>query len=157
MSATTVTRYIAAPRERVYRTFLQPRAVSTWMVPAGMSNRVHDFDSREGGYFRISLINTDGGETGEPPDRMPPFHGQFTELIPNERIVAKLEFETSNPEMRGQMTITIALSDSNGGTELVVTQEGLPPAFPPAENIAGWEESLAQLAELIENETEEVR
>jgi uncharacterized protein YndB with AHSA1/START domain len=124
------------------------------MVPDGMTGVVHDFDAREGGAFRISLTYDEPTGTGKTTAHTDTYHGRFVELAPDERVAQVLEFETDDPGMRGEMTITYALADAGpdagGGTELRAAHEGLPPALSPEDNEAGWRMSLGKLAALVE-------
>lgn len=150
MSATRVSRRVNAPRASVYRALLDARAVAKWMVPNGMTSHVHAFDAREGGAFRISLTYDTPAGTGKTSAHTDTFHGRFVKLVTNEQLVEVVEFETSDPALRGEMTITIALADAGGGTDILAVHDGLPRGLPPADNQAGWESSLAKLAALVE-------
>jgi uncharacterized protein YndB with AHSA1/START domain len=150
MSATRISRHLNAPRATVYRALLDARAVATWMVPAGMTSRVRAFDAREGGSFRISLTYDGATGTGKTTARTDTFHGRFVTLVPNERVVEVVEFETPDPALRGEMTITITLADAGGGTDLLAVHDGLPPGLSAADNELGWRMSLAKLAALVE-------
>src|SRR5512144_1855646 len=149
MQSTRVSRHVNAPRASVYRALVDVRAVSTWMVPTGMTSQVHAFEPREGGAFRITL--TADAPTG--PDQTvdtDTLRGRFVKLVTNEQVVEALEFETTEPALRGEMTMTITLSDADGGTDIVVGHDHLPPGLPAANNEAGWRSSLAKLAALVE-------
>jgi uncharacterized protein YndB with AHSA1/START domain len=151
MSTTRITRHIPAPRAMVYRALLDPHAVATWKVPDGMTCRVHAFDAREGGAFRISLTYDEPTRTGKTTSHTDTYRGRFVKLVPNEQVVEVDEFETSDPAMAGEMTITITLADAaDGGTELVAAHEGLPRGVSAADNETGWRMSLAKLAALVE-------
>jgi uncharacterized protein YndB with AHSA1/START domain len=150
LNATRSTQHIDAPRAAVYRALLDAEAVVRWMVPAGMTSEVHAFDAREGGAFRISLTYDAAGGTGKTTAHTDTYHGTFVKLVPNERVVEVLEFETEDDAMRGEMTITFTLSDADGGTELVAVHDRLPPGLSPADNETGWRMSLAKLAALVE-------
>ncbi len=139
-----------APRASVYRALLDARAVATWMVPAGMTAHVHAFDPREGGSFRISLTydaSTDSGKTTAQTDT---YHGGFVKLVPNERVVEVVEFETAQAALRGEMTITLTLADAPGGTDVLAVHDDLPPGVSAADNDAGWRMSFDKLAALVE-------
>ena len=151
MSATRLTRHVNAPRASVYRALLDARAVATWMVPDGMTCEVHAFDPREGGTFRISLTYDAATGTGKTTAHTDTYHGRFVTLVPDERVVETVEFETTDPAMQGEMTITLTLADADGGTELLAVHDGLPPGLSPADNETGWRESLAKLAALVES------
>ena len=150
MSATRIRRRIDAPRAAVYRALLDARAVATWMVPTGMTSHVHAFEPREGGSFRISLTYDAPTGTGKTTAQTDTFHGRFVKLVTNERVVEVVEFETTDPALQGEMTITIALADADGGTEILAVHDGLPPGLSAADNDAGWRSSLAKLAALVE-------
>jgi uncharacterized protein YndB with AHSA1/START domain len=146
VSSTRISYRVNAPRAIVYRALLDPRAVATWMVPTGMTSHVHAFDAREGGSFRISLTYDEPTGTGKTTAHTDTYHGRFVKLVPNEQVVEVVEFETTDPALRGEMTIAIALADADGGTDILAVHDGLPPGVPPADNEAGWRSSLAKLA-----------
>lgn len=150
MSVTRVSRRVNAPCASVYRAFLDARAVETWMVPTGMTSHVHGFDPHEGGSFRISLTYEEPIGTGKTTAHTDTYHGRVVRLVPNEQIVEVVEFETTDPALRGEMMITITLSDADGGTEVLALHERLPPGLSPADNETGWRSSLAKLAALVE-------
>ena len=147
--AQTFQRHIRAPRSRVYAALTTAADVQRWMVPDNMSSVVHEFDARPGGRFRVSLTYTDQS-TGKSAPHTDTYHGVFTELVPNERVVQTIEFETTKPEMQGTMTLTIALLDDLGGTRVSARHTGLPRGVKPADNQLGWTMSLKKLAALCE-------
>src|ERR1700724_1722501 len=126
MSATHTARHIKAPRAVVYGALLDARAVARWRVPTGMTSRVHVFEPREGGSFRVSLTYDGPTGTGKTTAHTDTYHGHFVKLVPNEQVVEVLEFETTDPELRGEMTITTTLADADGGTDVLVVHEGIP-------------------------------
>jgi uncharacterized protein YndB with AHSA1/START domain len=138
------------PRASVYRALLDADAVATWMVPTGMTSHVHAFDPREGGAFRISLTYDTPTGTGKTTAHIDTYYGRFVTLVPNEQVVEVVAFETADPALRGEMTITMTLTDVDGGTELVAVHDGLPPGLSSADNEVGWRLSLAKLAALVE-------
>jgi uncharacterized protein YndB with AHSA1/START domain len=150
MISTRIKRHINAPAAAVYRALLHPRAVAKWKVPDGMTCHVHAFDAREGGLFRISLTYDAPIGTGKTTAHTDTYHGRFVTLVPNEQIVEVDEFETDDPALRGEMTITITLREVDGGTDLLAVHEGLPPGVSPADNETGWGMALAKLAALVE-------
>jgi len=150
VSSTHIHRHVKAPRARVYGALIDARSVATWMVPPGMTSEVHEFDAREGGSFRISLTYDAPTGTGKTTAQTDTFHGRFVALVPDENVVEVVEFETADPGMRGEMTITIALADADGGTEITALHDRLPPGLSPADNELGWQLSLGKLAELVE-------
>jgi uncharacterized protein YndB with AHSA1/START domain len=151
VAATRIRRLIGAPRERVFDALVDPEAVARWRVPAGMSAEVHRFEPREGGEVRVSLTYEAPDRAGKSSGRTDTYHGRFVTIVPNELVVEVDEFETDDPALRGEMTMTIRLSDADGGTELVAEHDGLPEGLAPADNEAGWTESLARLAALVES------
>jgi len=150
MRSTRVTRHIIAPRTVVYRALLDPNAVTKWKVPDGMSCHVHAFDPREGGLFRISLTYDTPSATGKTTAHTDTYHGRFVKLVEDKQVVEVDEFETTNPTLRGEMTITITLADADGGgTDLVALHDGVPPGVLLADNETGWQMALAKLASLV--------
>src|SRR5688572_30813728 len=127
MSSTRISRRMNAPRASVYRALLDARAVATWKAPTGMTSRVHAFDAREGGSFRVSLTYVEPTGAGKTTAHTDTYHGRFVKLVPNEQVVEVVEFETTDPALRGEMTITTTLADVDGGTDVVAVHEGLPP------------------------------
>ena len=150
VSHTRIDLHLNAPRTAVYRALLDAHAVAKWMVPAGMTSQVHAFNAREGGLFRISLTYDEPARTGKTTAHTDTYHGRFVKLVPNELVVETVEFETSDPGMMGEMTITIALTDADDGTDLLAVHDGLPPSVSPADNETGWRMSLAKLKALVE-------
>ena len=150
MSSTQVSRRINAPRAIVYRALLDAEAVARWTVPTGMTSHVHAFDPREGGAFRISLTYEAPTGTGKTTAHTDTYHGRFVKLVPNEQVVEVVEFETTDPALQGEMTITFTLADAYDGTELVAVHDRLPPGLSTADNETGWRSSLAKLAALVE-------
>ena len=150
MSSTRLRRHFNAPRARVYRALIDPMEVVRWKVPTGMTSRVHEYDVRDGGAIRVSLTYDAPTGTGKTSSQTDTYHGHFVKLVPNEQVIEIEEFETDDPALQGEMTITITLTDADGGTELFATHDGLPPGVPPADNEAGWREALDKLAALVE-------
>jgi uncharacterized protein YndB with AHSA1/START domain len=148
---TRISHYVKAPRADVYRALVDAHAVATWMAPDGMSSQVHTFEAHEGGTFRISLSYDAPSGTGKTSADTDTYHGRFVKLVPNEKIVKVLEFETSDDELKGEMTVTFELADSHGGgTRLLAVHEGLPPGLSSSDNETGWRMSLAKLSALVE-------
>ena len=150
MASTELTRHIRAPRAAVYRALLDADAVQGWMVPEGMTSEVHEFDAREGGRFRISLTYSAPGGTGKTDAHTDTYHGRFVRLVPDAEVVQVIEFETGDPSMQGEMTVTYTLADVDGGTALTGRHENLPPGVDPADNELGWSMSVGKLAALVE-------
>jgi uncharacterized protein YndB with AHSA1/START domain len=122
-----------------------------------MTSHVHVFDAREGGSFRISLTYDAPTATGKTTANTDTYHGRFVKLVPNEQVVEMMEFETTDPAMRGEMTITYTLNDADGGTDLLAVHDNLPPGISPADNATGWQMALDKLAALVEVELEDAR
>ena len=152
MTTTRVARHLRAPRSRVYQALLDPALVQQWMVPDGMTSHVHSFDAREGGTFRISLTYEQSTSTGKTTAQTDTFHGRFVRLVPDTQLVQAVEFESDDPGLQGEMTITYTLADADGGTDLVGVHQDLPPGVPPADNELGWSISLGKLAALVERD-----
>ncbi|MET0390393.1 MAG: SRPBCC domain-containing protein, partial [Polyangiales bacterium] len=117
MSTTRVSRHINAARAEVYRALIDERAVERWKVPTGMTSHVHQFESRTGGTYRISLTYDAPTNAGKSSAQTDTYHGRFVELVPDRRVVEATEFETTDPQLKGEMLVTFELSDAaNGGT-----------------------------------------
>jgi uncharacterized protein YndB with AHSA1/START domain len=151
MSVTRLRRHVKAPRARVYRALLDAHAIATWRVPPGMSSQVHVFEAHEGGAIRVSLTYDAPGPAGKTTAHTDTYQGRFVKLVPDEQVVESIAFETDNPSMRGEMTLTLTLRDAPpGGTELLAVHEGLPSGVRPEDNAEGWRLSLDRLAALVE-------
>jgi uncharacterized protein YndB with AHSA1/START domain len=150
MRSTRIQLHLNAPPAKVYDALVNPVAVQHWMVPTGMTSHVHAFEAREGGTFRISLTYDQPTTTGKTTSQTDTHHGRFLTLIQNQRVVELVEFESADPDMRGEMTITFTLVAAGDGTELEAVHDGLPPGVSLADNELGWRSSLAKLAALVE-------
>jgi uncharacterized protein YndB with AHSA1/START domain len=139
-------RVLRAPAERVYRAFLDPDALAKWIPPHGFTAKVHHLDARVGGDYRMSFTNFSTGQSHT-------FGGKYLELVPGERIVHTDAFD--DPNLPGEMRVTIDLRPVTGGTELTIEQAGVPDVIPPELCHLGWQESLALLALLVEAEIKE--
>jgi uncharacterized protein YndB with AHSA1/START domain len=150
MYTTRVGQHVRAPRSAVYRALLDAEAIAMWRVPDGMTSIVHEFSPRDGGSFRVSLTYDTPGPAGKSAAHTDTYHGHFAELVPDQRVVEVLEFETRDPALAGTMTITTTLADADGGTTVTVVHEGIPDAVPPADNELGTRVALAKLARFVE-------
>jgi uncharacterized protein YndB with AHSA1/START domain len=148
MSTTRMTQHVAAPRAAVYRALTDGEAVGQWMVPDGMTSHVHTFDAREGGQFRISLTYDDAASAGKTSGATDTFGGRFVTLVPDQRVEWALAFESPDPSMATEMTISFDLVDADGGTDIHAVHEGLPSGVSAADNETGWRMSLGKLARL---------
>jgi uncharacterized protein YndB with AHSA1/START domain len=151
MSTTRLERLVRAPRAQVYRVLIDPSAVAQWMVPEGMTSRVHDFDAREGGAFHISLTYESPAQQGKSSAHTDTYHGVFVKLVPDREVVQTMEFETDDPSMRGAMTTRFELADAaHGGTLVTAVHENLPAGVNSVDNELGWNMALDKLAKLVE-------
>lgn len=151
MRSTRLVRHIRAPRAAVYLALLDEEAVQRWMVPDGMTSRVHVFEPHEGGEFRISLTYDAPITAGKTDGQTDTFHGRFVRLVPDAEVVQVVEFETDDQALQGEMTITYALAEADdGGTDLVGLHENLPPGLSPEDNELGWSMSIDKLTALVE-------
>jgi uncharacterized protein YndB with AHSA1/START domain len=150
VGTTRVSRHLRAPRAAVYRALVDADVVARWKVPPGMTSSVHEFTGAEGGTFRISLTYDEADAVGKTTAHTDTYRGRFARLVPDELVVEVDEFETDDPALQGEMTITLTLRDADGGTELLAVHDGLPDGVSPADNETGWQQSLDRLAALVE-------
>jgi uncharacterized protein YndB with AHSA1/START domain len=136
-------RVLRATPERVYRAFLDPDAKVKWLPPNGFTGKVHHMDARVGGSYKMSFTNFTTGKSHA-------FGGQYVELTPHERIRYTDKFD--DPNLPGAMQVTVSLQKVSVGTEVNITQEGVPDIIPAEACYLGWQESLALLAKLVEAE-----
>lgn len=154
MRSTSVHRRINASRATVYRLLLDPDAVARWRVPDGMTAQVHTFEAHEGGAVRVSLTYEAPTGSGKTTAHTDSYHGRFVRLVPDERVVEVVEFETDDPALRGEMRSTYTLADAEGGgTDVIGLHEQLPPGVSIEDNETGWRMALAKLAALAESES----
>jgi uncharacterized protein YndB with AHSA1/START domain len=151
MYSTRLSRRVAAPRAEVYRALIDPEALARWRVPAGMTSEVHAFEARLGGAFRVSLTYDEPGPVGKSTSRTDTYGGHFAELVPGERVVEVLAFESDDPALGGTMTMTTTLADAAGGTDVTILHEGIPDNVPRDQNELGTRMALDKLAALVEN------
>jgi uncharacterized protein YndB with AHSA1/START domain len=126
MNSTRISYHVNAPRAKVYSALIDPNAIAKWKAPNGMTCQVHAFEAWEGGKFRISLAYDAPSGVRKTTAHTDTYTGRFVKLVPNEQVVEVDEFETADPRLRGEMTITITLKHANGGTDLVAVHDGLP-------------------------------
>lgn len=130
---------------------IDPAAVAQWMVPEGMTSRLHEFDAREGGAFRISLTYESPAQQGKSSAHTDTYHGVFVKLVPDREVVQTMEFETDDPSMRGAMTTRFELTDAaDGGTLVTAAHENVPAGVSSVDNELGWNMALDKLAQLVE-------
>jgi uncharacterized protein YndB with AHSA1/START domain len=136
-------RVMKAPPERVYKAFLDADALARWLPPYGFLCKVHHMEARVGGTFKMSFTNFGSGNGHS-------FGGTYLELKPGERVRYTDKFD--DPNLPGEMITTVTLKKVSVGTEINVVQEGVPEVIPTEMCYLGWQESLAQLAKLVEPE-----
>jgi uncharacterized protein YndB with AHSA1/START domain len=143
MATNTVTlhRVLKAPVEKVYRAFMEPNALASWLPPYGFICTVHNFDGKVGGTYKMSFTNFSTGSSNS-------FGGKFVTITPNEYLEYTDMFD--DPNLPGEMTTTIKLTPVSCGTELNITQKGIPSAIPAEMCYLGWQESLEKLIKLVE-------
>ncbi len=134
-------RVLRAPPERVYRAFLDPDALAKWIPPYGFTAKVHHMDARVGGGFRMSFTNFGTGKSHS-------FGGKYLELKLNELLRYTDQFD--DPNLPGEMLVTVSLTKVICGTEISIVQEGIPLAIPVELCYLGWQESLALMAHVVE-------
>lgn len=134
-------RVLRSPPDKVYRAFLDGDALSKWLPPYGFTCQVHHLEARAGGSFRMSFRNFTSGNSHA-------FGGEYLELVPNERIRYTDTFD--DPNLPGVMEVTVSLKPVLCGTDVSITQAGIPAVIPLEMCYLGWQESLAQLATLVE-------
>lgn len=136
-------RVLRTKPERVYRAFLEPAAMAKWIPPYGFTCTVHHMEPKVGGTFRMAFTNFGSGNSHA-------FGGEYLELVPNERLVYTDRFD--DPNLPGEIRVTVNLKPVSCGTELNIVQEGIPEAIPVEMCTLGWQESLGQLVKLVEPE-----
>lgn len=136
-------RVLKAPPDRVYRAFLDPDAMVKWLPPNGFTGKVHSMDARVGGSHRMSFTSFSTGSSHS-------FGGTYLELVPNEKLRYTDAFD--DPSLPGGMEVTVILKKVSCGTELQITQVGIPDVIPPEACYLGWQESLVLLGKLVEAE-----
>jgi uncharacterized protein YndB with AHSA1/START domain len=139
-------RVVRATPDRIYRAFLDPDAMAKWLPPHGFTGKVHHLDAKVGGTYKMSFSNFSTGNSHS-------FGGRYLELVPNERIRHTDVFD--DPNLPGEMQVTITLKKVSVGTDVSIVQEGIPDAIPAEGCYLGWQESLTLLTQLVEAEIPE--
>jgi uncharacterized protein YndB with AHSA1/START domain len=134
-------RVLRAPPLRIYRAFVEAEALARWLPPDGFTGQVHQIEPQVGGSYRMSFTNFSSGQRHS-------FGGDFIELIPGERLVKVDRFD--DPNLPGEMRVSVTLTAVECGTEMQIVQEGIPAVIPVASCYLGWQESLEALARLVE-------
>ncbi len=136
-------RVLATKPEKVYRAFIDPDAMAKWLPPNGFTGKVHYADVKVGGAYKMSFTNFTTGKSHS-------FGGEYKELTPNKRLRYTDNFD--DPNLSGEIQVTVTLKEVSVGTELTIMQEGLPDVIPLEACYLGWQESLLNLAKLVEPE-----
>lgn len=139
-------RVLRTTPEKVYRAFLDADAMAKWLPPHGFTGKVHHLDAKVGGTHKMSFTNFTTGQSHT-------FGGKYLELVPHERIRYTDAFD--DPNLSGEMLVTVTLTQVSVGTEVAIVQDGVPAVVPPEACYLGWQESLTLLAHLVEAETPE--
>lgn len=150
--STQTSQFIKAPREAVYKAFIEPELLAAWLAPDNMKGHVDILEARVGGKFRMSLTYLDPNDRprGKTSDDVDVSEGTFVEVIPNEKLVQVVAFESDDPDFAGEMKLTWTLADVAGGTEVGVLFEDIPRGISLEDNELGSEQSLRKLAALVE-------
>nr|WP_295928729.1 SRPBCC family protein [uncultured Dyadobacter sp.] len=151
MASTTNSRLIHATPATLFRAFSRPEALETWMAPSGMTGKVHAFDFRKGGGYRMSLYypESDGEFRGKTGDREDQYEARFIEIVPNERIVEVITFNSEDEKFKSEMTMEVTFEPQGGSTMVTFTFRNIPPGIRPEDNEAGTEETLDKLAKYV--------
>ncbi|MGP4753066.1 SRPBCC family protein [Agrobacterium pusense] len=136
-------RVFATKPEKLYRAFIEPDAISSWLPPFGFTCTVHELNAKVGGNHRMSFRNFTTGDSHS-------FGGIYVELVPGERLVYTDRFD--DPNLPGEMKVTVSMKAVASGTEVNIEQEGVPDIIPADACYLGWQESLRKLAKLVEPE-----
>lgn len=136
-------RVLATKPEKIYRAFIEPDAMSKWLPPNGFTCTVHSFEGKTGGSYRMSFRNFTTGKSHS-------FGGTYLELVANERIRYTDKFD--DPNLPGEMHVTVTIKRVSVGTDVTIVQEGIPDVIPVEACYLGWQESLRNLAKLVEPE-----
>jgi uncharacterized protein YndB with AHSA1/START domain len=136
-------RVLTASPEKIYRAFLEPDAMARWLPPNGFTGKVHHSDVKVGGTFKMSFTNFTTNKSHS-------FGGEYLELIPNERLRYTDVFD--DPNLPGVMTVTVVLKKVSVGTDVTIEQDGVPEIIPLESCYLGWQQSLLNLARLVEPE-----
>lgn len=148
----SASRVIRASPSTLYRAYMDPKALASWLPPKGMRCHIHEFDPREGGTYRMALIyeQTDHSTPGKTSEHADLVQGKFVELVPDERIVQRVEFESEDPAFAGAMTMTWKLAAVPGGTEVTIFCENVPEGIRQEDHDVGLRATLENLAAFTE-------
>ena len=147
----SATRFIAAPADVIYRAFVDPTAWPQWLPPEGMTGQVYEFDARPGGKYRMVLTyDGDHANAGKTSDDTDIVEGRFAELVPNERVVQLVTFESDDPRIAGEMRMTWSLASAAGGTVVSIIAEDVPTGISKEDHDVGLRSTLENLARYVE-------
>jgi uncharacterized protein YndB with AHSA1/START domain len=136
-------RFLTAKPEKVYRAFIEPAALARWIPPEGFTCTVHHLDAKVGGTFKMSFTNFTTGKSHS-------FGGEYLKLIPNQLLQYTDKFD--DPNLQGEIMVTVSLKEVSCGTEIKITQENIPQIIPLEHCYLGWQQSLLFLAKIVEPE-----
>jgi uncharacterized protein YndB with AHSA1/START domain len=151
-ACTRTSKVIKAPREALYRAFIDPAALVVWLPPGEMTGEIYSFDARVGGGYRMSLFypSSDQVHRGKTSEREDSVAARFVELAPPVRIVEAVSFHSADPAFSGEMTLEATFEVADGGTEVTIACAHIPSGIRPEDNEAGCRSSLEKLARYIE-------
>lgn len=143
MSTITLHRVFKAAPEKIYKAFVDADAQAKWLPPNGFTCKVHSLDAKVGGTYKMSFTNFSSGKSHS-------FGGKYLEIVPGKRIRYSDQFD--DPNLPGEMITTVTIKQVSCGSDVTIVQEGVPDVIPPEMCYLGWQESLDQLAKLVEPE-----
>lgn len=147
----SATRFIAASADVIYRAFVDPAAWPQWLPPDGMTGEIYEFDARVGGVYRMALTyRGDHPNAGKTFDDTDVVEGRFAELVPNDRVVQIVTFQSDDPAFAGEMRMTWSLSPAAGGTDVSIVAENVPSGISKADHDVGLRSALENLARFVE-------
>jgi uncharacterized protein YndB with AHSA1/START domain len=147
-ASTNASKVVRARPDEVYEAFMNPAILVEWLPPGEMTGKIHEFDGRDGGGYRLSLFYppTDQSHRGKTAEREDMVSVRFVELVPGRRIVEAVTFHTDDPALKGEMMLAVTLDEVADGTKVSIACSSLPPGLRPEDNEAGTQESLEKLA-----------
>lgn len=147
----SATRFIAAPADVIYRAFVDPKAWPQWLPPDGMTGQIYEFDARPGGTYRMALTyRADHPNAGKTSDDTDVVEGRFAELVPNDRVVQIVTFQSDDPAFTGEMRMTWSLSPAVGGTSVSIIAKNVPAGISKEDHDLGLRSTLENLARYVE-------
>lgn len=146
----SASRIIDASPQSIYRAFIDPDALTSWLPPKGMTGQMHAFDARPGGCYRMTLTYQDTEHAGKTSENSDTVEGKFVELVPNERIVQEVDFQSDDAAFAGTMTMTWSIAAVPGGSEVTILCENVPEGIRKEDHDAGLKSTLENLAAFVE-------